>query len=139
MHVLVCRLSDKISFTQIRTIVQVKFTAYRDMKGGRGRLRYSGIPFLTLELQRVVVYTMSRLLYPQERDRCPSYKRPGGPWSQSGWVQRTSPSQGFEPSAVQPIGRHLYNSKYVIIGVKCCTSHNGIQVVCPLNYCLPVS
>jgi len=46
---------------------------------------------------------MSLSLYPEKEIQHPSYRRLGGPWSQFGQLQNTSPPPVFDPRTIQPV------------------------------------
>jgi len=53
-----------------------------------------------------VVTSIPRQLYPRNETRYPLYRKLGGPRGRSGWVQKISPRQGFEPRTVRPIASY---------------------------------
>jgi hypothetical protein len=52
-------------------------------------------------------------LHPRKDTHFPSYMRLSGPQGQAGWVRKTSPPPGFNPSTVQPVASH--NTDWVIL------------------------
>jgi hypothetical protein len=49
-------------------------------------------------------HTLAALM--QGKNRCPLYRRLGGPKGWSGQVRKISPPMGFDPRTVQPVVSH---------------------------------
>jgi len=75
---------------------------------------------------------------PPGKTRYPLYRRLGGPQSRSGRVRKISPTPGFDPQTVQPVGTRY--TDYAIpdpimyeIRVKKIVSHNLYSIYYTLN------
>ena len=72
-------------------------------EGPEGEQRYSFTFFLTSALDKVGSQRHAPVSLPQRKTRYPLYKRLGGPQDRSGWLRKTSLTQGFDPRTVQPV------------------------------------
>ena len=89
------------TFIFLKVKVEVKSALEQATMAQRGR--YSPTLSLISALDGVGGQRQAQSALPPGMNRCPPYRKLGGPQGRSGRVQKISPLHGFDPRTVQPV------------------------------------